>query len=57
MSLRTTDLNDEGEIIGEGIYLDKENVPENYLLKKGDLFYFHEVALSVEHIFIKLMNQ
>ncbi len=37
--LRTTDLNDEGEIVGEGIYLDKENVPENYLLKKGDILF------------------
>ncbi len=51
--LRTTDLNDEGEIIGKGIYLDKEMVPDEYLLKKGDILfsrsgsigraYFHQI--------------
>ncbi len=37
--LRTTDLNDEGEIIGGGIYLDKNIVSDNYLLKKGDILF------------------
>ena len=37
--LRTTDINDDGEIVGKGIYLNKENIPENYLLKKGDIIF------------------
>lgn len=37
--LRTTDINEDGEVIPNGIYIPKKEVPENYILQKGDLLF------------------
>lgn len=37
--LRTTDINEDGEVIPNGIYIPKKAVPENYILQKGDLLF------------------
>jgi len=37
--LRTTDINEDGEVMSDGIYIPKKEVPENYILQKGDLLF------------------
>ena len=37
--LRTTDINEDGEVIPNGIYIPKKEVPESYILQKGDLLF------------------
>ena len=37
--LRTTDINSNGELTKEGIYLDESSVSEEYLLRKGDVLF------------------
>lgn len=35
--IRTGDIDDEGRLANEGVYLDRELVPQKYLLSKGDI--------------------
>ena len=37
--LRTTDIDEDGNIIEDGIYIPKEEVTHNYLLQQGDLLF------------------
>lgn len=37
--LRTTDIDEDGNIIDEGIYIPKEEVEQSYLLQQGDLLF------------------
>jgi type I restriction enzyme S subunit len=37
--LRTTDINEDGEVIPDGIFIPKKDVPESYILQKGDLLF------------------
>lgn len=37
--LRTTDINEDGEVIPDGIYIPKKEVSESYILQKGDLLF------------------
>lgn len=37
--LRTTDIDEDGNIDNDGIFIDKRNVPSEYILKKGDLLF------------------
>lgn len=37
--LRTTDINEDGEVMSDGIFIPKKEVHENYILQKGDLLF------------------
>jgi type I restriction enzyme, S subunit len=48
--LRTTDLNDDGTLIDEGVYLQQEDVPDEYLTNENDILISRSGSLGVSYL-------
>lgn len=50
--LRTTDINDEGNIVGEGVYLPKDTV-KKYILEDGDILFSRSGTIGRSFLYKK----